>query len=109
MFFDAKTSVSGRLALLQDGSTFASVIKAQASSPLALTATSKVTHVSLAGPTQASVTYEILVAGNVALANQSGVAVYQDGIWKVGLASFCGLLKLENAGSAKGLPAGCQG
>lgn len=85
------------------------MIKAQANSPLALTATSKVTHVTLTGNNQASVTYEILVAGNVALSKQSGVAVYQDGVWKVGLASFCGLLQLENAGSAKGLPAGCKG
>ena len=32
--------------------------------------------------------------------NQTGTAVYQGGIWKVGDVSFCQLLKLENAGSA---------
>jgi hypothetical protein len=58
--------------------------------------------------TQAKVTYSILVGGQPALANQSGVAVYQDGTWKVGLASFCGLLALENGGKTSSLPAACQ-
>ena len=36
------------------------------------------------------------------------MAVYQDGTWKVGLASFCGLLALENGGKTSGLPAACK-
>ncbi len=108
-FFNAKTPISQRLALLQNGSQFAPVIKSQAGSTLALAATSKVTHVTLSGANQAAVTYSILVGGQPALSNQSGTAVYQDGVWKVGVTSFCGLLKLENAGKSKGLPAACQG
>lgn len=108
-FFNAKTPLSRRLALLQDGQALAPVLKAQAGSTLALAATSKVSHVTLTGTTQAAVTYSILVGGQPALSNQSGVAVYQDGVWKVGLVSFCGLLKLENAGKASGLPAACKG
>jgi len=95
--------------LLENGSQFAPVIHAQAGSQLARLATSKVTHVTLTGTSQASVTYDILVSGRTALGGQSGVAVYQSGVWKVGATSFCGLLRLENAGSSKGLPAGCQG
>ena len=53
-------------------------------------------------------TYSILVSGKEALPNQSGVAVYQDGSWKVGEASFCGLLILENGGKTTGLPAPCS-
>ena len=108
-FFNAKTPISQRLALLENGSQFAPVIKSQAGSTLALAATSKVTHVSLTGPGQAAVTYSILVGGQAALSKQAGTAVYQDGVWKVGDTSFCGLLKLENAGKSKGLPAACQG
>ncbi|HEX9031126.1 MAG TPA: hypothetical protein VF834_04735 [Streptosporangiaceae bacterium] len=108
-FFNAKTPIPRRLALLQDGQAVAPVIRAQAGSSLALLATSKVTKVTLTGTSQASVTYTIFVGGKPALPNQSGVAVYQGGVWKVGLVSFCGLLKLENAGKTAGLPAACTG
>jgi hypothetical protein len=104
-FFNAKTPVAQRVALLQNGSTFASVIKAQAGSGLAATATAKVSKVTLTSAKQAKVTYSILIGGSPALANQSGVAVYQGGTWKVGLASFCGLLTLENSGKT---PAVCK-
>jgi hypothetical protein len=36
------------------------------------------------------------------------VAVKQDGTWKVGVASFCGLLTVENNGKTSGLPAACK-
>jgi hypothetical protein len=36
------------------------------------------------------------------------VAVLQGGTWKVGLASFCGLLTLENNGKTSGLPSLCK-
>ena len=49
-----------------------------------------------------------VIGGQSALANQAGVAVLQDGTWKVGLASFCGLLALENGGKTSGLPAACK-
>ena len=42
----------------------------------------------------------------LALANQTGTAVYEGGTWKVGDVSFCQLLKLENNGTA---PAACNG
>ncbi len=107
-FFNAKTPTSKRVALLQDGSQFASVIKAQAGSGLAALATAKVTHVTVNSPTQATVTYNILVSGTPELKNQTGTAVLQNGTWKVGVASFCGLLTLENSGKTSGLPAACK-
>jgi hypothetical protein len=97
-FFNAKTPVAQRVALLQNGPVFASVIKAQAGSGLAATATAKVSKVTVTSSKQATVKYSILISGATALANQTGVAVYQGGTWKVGLASFCGLLTLENSG-----------
>lgn len=110
-FFNAKTPVPQRIALLQNGSVFAPVIRAQAGSVLARLATAKVTHVTLTGTNQASVVYSILVGNSskAGLPGQTGVAVYQDGVWKVGATSFCGLLKLENNNSSKGLFPGCKG
>ena len=108
-FFNAKTPTPQRIALLENGPKFAPVIREQAGSTLARLATAKVTHVTLTGTNQAAVTYSILVGGKTGLGGQPGVAVYQDGVWKVGDTSFCGLLKLENGNSSKGLFAGCKG
>jgi hypothetical protein len=107
-FFSAKTPVAKRVSLLQDGQQFASIIKSQAGSGLASEATAKVTGVSVSSPSQAAVTYSILVAGQAALSGQKGVAVKENGTWKVGLASFCGLLALENGGKSTGLPSVCK-
>ena len=107
-FFNAKTPVARRVELLQNGQVFAPVIRAQAGSTLASAATAQVTKVTLVSPAQAKVTYSILVGGTPQLKNQAGVAVLQDGTWKVGDASFCGLLALENGGSTSGLPAACH-
>ena len=43
----------------------------------------------------------------MALSGKTGVAVKQGGTWKVGVASFCGLLALENGGKTSGLPSAC--
>lgn len=107
-FFDAKTPVAKRVALLQDGQKFATIIKSQAGGGLAASATAKVTKVTVQSPNQAKVTYSILIGGSPALANQTGVAVKQGGTWKVGLASFCGLLTLENNGDTSSLPSVCK-
>ena len=107
-FFNAKTPVAKRVSLLPDGQTFQSIIKSQAGSGLAASATAKVTKVTMVSSTQAKVTYSILIGGQSALANRAGVAVLQDGTWKVGLASFCGLLAVENGGKTSGLPAACK-
>jgi hypothetical protein len=107
-FFNAKTPVAKRVSLLQDGTTFSSIIKSQAGSGLAAEATAQVTKVTLITTSEAQVTYDILVSGTPELKNQNGTAVLQDGTWKVGVASFCGLLTLENGGSTSSLPAACK-
>jgi hypothetical protein len=107
-FFDAKTAAADRVKLLQNGPQFLPVIRAQAGSSLASAASATVTKVQITGPGQAKVTYTILISGQPALRNQTGTAVWQDGTWKVGTASFCGLLTLENGGKTAGLPAGCH-
>ena len=67
---------------------------------MASSASATVTKVTVTSPAQATVTYTVLLGTTPALTNQSGVAVYQNGTWKVGDASFCGLLALENGGKA---------
>ena len=103
-FFNPKTPVTQRVNLLQNGPAFQSIIQAQAGSPLASSATSSVSAVTVESSTQAKVTYSILVGGSPALKDQPGVSVFQDGIWKVGDQSFCALLTLENNGKA---PSAC--
>jgi hypothetical protein len=107
-FFNANTPVSKRINLVQDGTMFAPLIKAQSHLSLAKTASAKVTKVTVTSPTMAKVTYSILVSGAPVLSNKTGVAVYQDHTWKVGVASFCGLLGLENNGNTAKLPAACK-
>ena|SRR5438270_7011711 len=109
-FFSSSTPVSRRAALLQNGEQFKSLIAAQARSPIASSASAKVTKVTDISSSRATVTYSILVGGTSALSNRKGVAVYQNGTWKVGVQSFCGLLGLEkSSGLVKitGLPAAC--
>jgi hypothetical protein len=107
-FFNPKTPVAKRISLLQDGQQFAAIIKSQASSGLAAQASAKVIKVTLVSATQARVIYTILENGKPALSNQTGIAVLQNGTWKVGIASFCSLLALENGGKTSTLPPACQ-
>jgi hypothetical protein len=108
-FFNPNTPPARRISLLQDGQTFAPVIKAQAGSGLASEASASVSKVTVTKPAaQAAVDYSILLSGQPVLSNQSGMAVYEDGTWKVGVSSFCGLLTLEGGGSTASLPAACK-
>lgn len=65
--------------------------------------TAKVKSVSNITNTQADVKYDLVVGGSKV--PQTGVAVYQDGTWKVGVTTFCGLLTLEGL---KSMPAVCS-
>jgi hypothetical protein len=105
-FFDFKTATSQQVALLQNGSQFTSAINNMKSSPLAAGANAKVLSVSNVTATQATVKYDVLLGTTVALPNQTGTAVFQDGTWKVGDGSLCGLLSLELKKSQ--LPAACS-
>jgi hypothetical protein len=98
-FFNPKTPMAKRISLLQNGEKFASQIQASASFPGASSASAKVTKVTVTSATQANVTYDILLLGTPVLSNQKGVAVLVSGTWKVGDASFCSLLTLENSGN----------
>ena len=104
-FFNASTPTSQRVALLENGSTFASAITDFSKIPLASGISAKVTAVMVNSATQAAVTYDIVSGSTSLLTGQKGTAVYQDGTWKVGDGSLCGLFKLIPGGT---MPAACN-
>ena len=95
-FFDGKTALSDRVALLQDGSRFRSVIQGFASNPLAQNVSATVSSVTLEGQDKAKVVYVVKLGGS-GLPRQTGTAVKQNGSWKVGFASLCKLVSLQGS------------
>lgn len=104
-FFDSSTSVAEKAKLLENGGTFSSAIQSLVNLPLASGLGAKVTAVVVNSATSATVSYNIVAGGSTLLANQTGKAVYQDGIWKVGDATLCNLFKLIPGGS---VPSACS-
>ena len=104
-FFSASTPTSQRVTLLENGSAFTAAISAFSKLPLAGGIGAKVTDVTVTSATSATVTYNIVSGNTTLLTGQTGKAVYQDGTWKVGDASLCGLFKLVPGGT---VPAACN-
>ena len=105
-FFNASTPIAEKVKLLQNGTALESAIKAFATFPLASGIGAKVTNVTVNSATKATVTYDLTSSGGSALlSNQKGTAVYEDGTWKVGTASLCGLLTLIPGGT---VPTACN-
>jgi hypothetical protein len=69
-------------------------------SALGTSASAKVSNVQLTSSKQATVTYTVYLGNTAALPNAKGVAVLENGTWKVSDASFCELLTLQNGGKA---------
>ena len=109
--FNGKAPIPRRLALVQDGEQVAAFVEAQAKTSFGAAATGStatVSSVTLTSPSQATVHYEVLLLGTPLLKNQVGTAIYQDGTWKVAIASFCGLAYLEYPKGSPKLPAACR-
>jgi len=96
-FFDGATPAARKAQLLQNGQTFAPVITALGSSPIAKSTKATVAKVTVESADKATVTYSITVGGQPALTNQTGTAVNVGGQWLVGDASFCQLLALQGS------------
>jgi hypothetical protein len=95
-FFSPKTSLSDRVALLQNGPKFKPVVQSFASNPLAKNVSVVVSSVTLQGANQANVVYQVKFAGT-SLPKQTGTAVREDGTWKLGDASLCKLVALSGS------------
>ena len=109
--FNGKAPIPRRLALVQNGPQVAAFVQAQAKTSFGVAATGStatVSSVAITSPSQATVHYEVLLLGTPLLKNQVGTAVYLDGIWKVAIASFCGLAYLEYPKGSPKLPAACR-
>jgi hypothetical protein len=109
--FNGKAPIPERLALVEDGPQVAAFVQAQAKTPFGAAAagsTATVASVTITSPAQATVHYEVLLLGTPLLKNQVGTAVYLNGIWKVAIASFCGLTYLEYPKTSPKLPAICR-
>ncbi|MFF3674283.1 hypothetical protein ACFYYS_09875 [Streptomyces sp. NPDC002120] len=94
-FFDPQTPVKEKADLLQHGEVVAMLLGlfgTDADSPDTAVEISDVTFTS---PTEAKVTYDLLVGGVPVLEDSKGVAVLDDGVWKVSLKSLCGLIALS--------------
>jgi purine-cytosine permease-like protein len=102
-FFNSSTPNSERVTLLQNGSAFAGAISGLIS--LVSNLGAKVTNVTLTSATTATVKYNLTASGSSLLNNQTGTAVLQNGVWKVGDASLCGLIKLVPGGT---VPPACS-
>ncbi len=103
-FFDGSTPVAERVALLAGGERFSATIKELSQNPLASKTSATISKVKITGPTAASVTFTVYLAGLPVLKNVKGTAVLQNGAWLVDAASLCKLLALQGA-----LPAACSG
>ena len=109
--FNGKAPIPQRLALVQDGSQVAAFVQAQAKTSFGQAATGStatVSAVTVTSPSQATVHYQVLLLGTPLLKNQVGTAIYLNGIWKVTIASFCGLAYLEYPKGSPKLPAACR-
>ena len=102
-FFASSTPVSEKANLLQNGPALSGAISGLTGLVSGLGA--KVHSVTLNSATSATVIYDLTASGSPLLSNQTGTAVYENGVWKVGDATLCGLLHLVPGGS---VPAACS-
>src|SRR5215469_15771892 len=109
--FNGKKSIPSRLALVQDGSQVTAFVEAEAKTSFGAAATGStatISSVTITSPSQATVHYEVLLLGTPLLKNRVGTAVYLDGVWKVGITSFCGLATLAVSKTGPQAPAVCR-
>ncbi len=109
-FFNGAVPIPRRIGLLQNGQRFASFVHSEEKTTvgtLVLSASAKVSSVTLQPPDQATVVYTILLGGKPLAKNLSGTAVYTGGSWKVADSTFCSLLHLAYGKSSHVIPAAC--
>jgi len=102
-FFKATNTLAQTEAVLQNGTKLAAALAAQAKNPTAKTLSATVTSVALVNPNVANVIFTLNSNGQPLLKNTPGLAVKQDGVWKLAAQTFCGL-----AAAAGPAPAACS-
>lgn len=94
-FFDSKVSVEDKAEVLENGELLEPLLGGFAGDPNAAASSAKVTDVVFTSPTEARVTYDLLVGGAPALPGSKGIAVLEDGVWKVSAKTLCALIELS--------------
>ncbi|MEV0685389.1 hypothetical protein AB0I35_16145 [Nocardia sp. NPDC050378] len=94
-FFDGKAPTNDRVALVEGGEAFRSILEGQAQTPQAQGTSVTVSAVKPTGDTTADVTYTLLMGGNPMLPDQTGQAVKEGQSWKVAKSTFCALQALQ--------------
>ncbi|MFJ5778273.1 hypothetical protein [Streptomyces sp. NPDC093094] len=103
-FFDPKTSLQAKQAVLENGDRMAPVLQAFGGDERGGQVGAEVQKIVFTSPTDADVTYTLTLQGQTALPNASGTAVEQDGTWKVSVRTLCALVQLSRTGSATQSP-----
>ncbi|MFF8832743.1 hypothetical protein [Streptomyces sp. NPDC015131] len=94
-FFAPATPADQKVAVLENGDRMRPVLQALSGTPQAAQTSVQVKNVTFTSPTQATVTYDLLVAGTPALPDSQGTAVYQQDTWKVSVKTLCALVELS--------------
>jgi flagellar basal body-associated protein FliL len=100
-FFDGTRPVADKIGLLENGQQYAEELEAQAASPSGKTASITISSVTITSATTAEVKFSILVSGEPAFPDQTGKAILQDGVWKVGAETFLALLALQQGSTTQ--------
>lgn len=93
-FFSKDTPLAKKADYIEHGDQLKAALQQFGSDPRLKQAAAKVTDVFASSPTTATVKYQVLLNGKVALPSAVGDAVYEDGVWKVSDKTLCGLLGL---------------
>ncbi|MFG2513518.1 hypothetical protein [Streptomyces sp. NPDC048584] len=105
-FFDPATPVDEKKKLLQNGELLGPVLEVFSGDNRAGQVKAEVTEIAFTSPTEADVTFTLTLRGATALPDASGVAVDDDGTWKVSVKSLCALVQLSGDESPPDIP-GC--
>ncbi|MFI1396453.1 hypothetical protein [Streptomyces sp. NPDC020681] len=101
-FFDPEASTEAKVKVLENGEDLRPLLAAFGGDKNAAQSSAKVTDVQFTSPTEATVTYDLLVGGAPALPGSKGTSVYQDETWKVSVKTLCALVKLSGNAAAPG-------
>jgi ABC-type glycerol-3-phosphate transport system substrate-binding protein len=93
-FFSKDTPLAKKVDYIEHGDQLKTTVQKFGSDPRLKQASAKVTDVFASSPTAATVKYQVLLNGKVALPSAVGDAVYENGVWKVSDKTLCGLLGL---------------
>ncbi|MBT2477093.1 hypothetical protein [Streptomyces sp. ISL-94] len=102
--FDPKVTAEEKAGLVENGELLQPLLEGLAGRPGADKASAEVTEVVFTSPTEARVTYDLLVSGFPVLDGRTADVVLEDGVWKISTKSLCGLAELS--GSSTSVP-GC--